>query len=193
MTIFSRQANTGQKVLQALLGMLCIGFLLAVLWPVTTHDHGSSHSACLSRIKQLTTGTIIYSSDNNDLVPPFYTFDNQEQSFINATRDYVKSQDAYWCPEVKVDPRADMKAMQYAHSASLQKEISDYKTGGRTLRISPVNANAAKVFYLRDIIISSDDDQGATKYQSPHGTRFSVCYLDGHAKSIESLSVADGL
>lgn len=193
MRVFTRDASVGRKVFEAFLAVLIIALLAAIFWPPFTGTHGSPRSACLSRIKQLTMGAILYASDNGDTVPPFYTFDNNDGDFIRTTKVYIKNEDVYWCPEVKVDPRADMKPIQYAHSLSLQKEIEGYKAGQRTLKVSYNSSNAAKIPYLRDIIRSSEIEQGITKYLSPHGDRFSVCYLDGHAKSILSLSEANGL
>jgi prepilin-type processing-associated H-X9-DG protein len=190
MRVFSQRANTGQKVFEVFIGLLCIAILCAVVWPVQAGHGHSPTTECLSQIKQLMTGTLIYSSDNDDRFPPYYTFNGKENEFKGATLPYIKNPDIYRCPRLKDDPESVHKVMLYSHSLSLKERIVDYDKGKRMLEISYKDGNAAKIPYLRDIFVNPQDTHD---FRSPHGEGFSVTYLDGHAKIVKEFDKSGAL
>ena len=59
-------------------GLLILGILVVVaafLYPIYTGRPHSNRSSCLSNVKQLGTAVAMYQSDNEDVYPPYFTFD----------------------------------------------------------------------------------------------------------------------
>lgn len=193
MRVFSRDASAGRKVFEAFLAVLIIAFLAAILWPVQLGGHGDKNNRqvhCLSQTKQLVTGTLIYTSDNDDHFPPYYTFDGKDTEFKAATFPYTKNPDIYRCPGLKGDRELASKVMLYSHCLSLKGQITEFDKGKRMLEVSYKDDKAAKIPFLRDIIVNPED---ANDLHSPHGENFSVVYLDGHAKIVKEIDKSGAL
>lgn len=198
MRIFSKKAegNRGRMLLEIFLCLLVVTVISAVLYPVF-FQYGTSHrSMCLSRIKQLTISAIMYTDDNNDCFPPQFTFDGPEQTqtFIDVMMNYTKNKDVFLCPQDTSNlPNQEGLAdkMTYVHSLALRGIIPEFSTGKRVLKLTEVE-QVATVAYLRDPIRgfgipepmnSQPPQDGKAHFFSPHGARFNLSYLDGHARA----------
>ena len=68
-------------------------------WPTGGGKEASKKSSCQSNLKQIISGAQIYASDNNDAMPPFYSFEGTEPAtrFRGALNPYLKSDEVYLC------------------------------------------------------------------------------------------------
>ncbi len=200
MRIFSEQAKTSRLhfVLELIVGLVMtaiIGIMLILVF--SRSGYRPNRSICLSRLKQLSTATLMYTDDNNDCYPPYFTFDGPEtpQKLIDVTMDYTKNKDVYLCPldDKTNQPNQEGLAdkMSYVHSLTLRGVIPEFSTGKRVLRQSDVEA-AATTPFLRDPIRgyglpesknSQPPQDGKSHFKSPHNFLFNLSFLDGHAKS----------
>lgn len=174
--------------------LLALGLCAAILFPVFAVPGHGHRPSCVSHLKQVTLSMIFYSSDYDDRLPPFFTFDGEESTkqFMKVTLDYSKNPIIYLCPQ---DNGATSKSqeglpgkMSYVHPLALKGLIPDFHKGRRTILVDNSFSDPGTIVYLRDPIRS--DPEGDTKnIHSPHKEGFSVSYLDGHAKRIEHLNV----
>jgi hypothetical protein len=138
------------------------------------------------------TSMAMYSSDNDDYFPPYYSFDGVEKqkAFMVANRPYLKNDELYICP-VELGNISENKPsnpstegipgkLDYVNCLSLKGVIPNYSTGKRLLSESSVN-DPAKTPYMRDVIRGYENKDGA-RFTSSHGSSFSVGYLDTHVK-----------
>ena len=186
---------TRTRVFEGLLILGILGVLAAILLPVYTGRPYSTRSNCLSNVKQLWTAVMIYSSDNNDVCPPYFTFDGpvKTQQFIDATLPYLKNAQMYLCLSDNDSKKSDSEGlpgkMSYIHSLFLKGVIPDFNKGSRVLVPALISsADQAKTPYLRDPIRGFGTSLGkfgspdVTGFLSPHGGGFNVGFIDGHAK-----------
>lgn len=178
--------------------ILIFSIIAAILYPVFAQSRdGSPRSACISHLKQLSVAAILYTEDNNECYPPYYTFDGPgtTQKLIDVTMVYSKNQDVYHCPQdnSSIQPNQEglTDKMSYVNSLALRGVIPEFSTGKRVLRQSDVEAGATTPF-LRDPIRgyglpesknSQPPQDGKSHFKSPHNFLFNLAYLDGHAKS----------
>jgi len=200
MRIFSEQAKTsrlhfGLELIVGLVMTAIIGIMLIIVF--SRSGYRPIRSICLSRLKQLSTATLMYIDDNNDCFPPYFTFDGPgaTQKLVDVTLVYTKNKDVYLCP---LDDRMNQPnqegladKMSYVHSLTLRGVIPEFSTGKRVLRQSDVES-AATTPFLRDPIRgyglpesknSQPPQDGKSHFKSPHNFLFNLAYLDGHAKS----------
>jgi hypothetical protein len=148
------------------------------------------------------TGTLMYTSDNDDNLPIQYTFDGPEKAneFIDATFPYLKNYQILVCSMNAEALKAAMEParlpgqkhfMSYVHCLSLKGFIPEFSTGKRVLTM-PSAEDAAKVAYLREPIASYGNpagDQPGPAFLSAHQQFPIVSFLDGHVKSKDPLDL----
>jgi prepilin-type processing-associated H-X9-DG protein len=156
-------------------------------------------------MKQTLMSALIYSSDNDDGFPPFFTFESEKSrdSYLTVTFPYSKNKDIAVCPtdrypdrelEFKPGMEGDPKIMSYVHSQSLKGLIPNYSSGNRLLAEKNIE-HPADSPYLRDPIRGfgtfSPDSTGreVSGFLSPHRGVFTIGFLDGHVKGKSPLSV----
>ncbi len=186
------------RITESIFALLILGVLAAILLPVTTGNRGSLRSACLSNVKQLSTATAIYESDNNGALPHYYSFDGAESQgkFIEVMSNYIMNKQELLCHQEQSNVKKDGSTpgqeglpgvMDYVHCLSLRGVIPDFANGSRLLETKGVE-DPAKVTYLRDPIRGYGTITVGTQkmkqqgFLSPHPNGFNVGYLDGHAK-----------
>lgn len=168
-------------------GILLLGLCAAIIYPIFTPAHDSGPRKCISYLKQLATVVIIYQSDSDDRLPPYFTFDGAEKTkqFMTATMPYCKNELLYLCPQDKGDTTQNQEGlpgkMSFVHCLSLKRIIPDFNTGNRTVMVDEKFPNQATTAYLRDPI-RPNAEEGNKKICSPHGDGFYVSYLDTHVK-----------
>jgi prepilin-type processing-associated H-X9-DG protein len=172
-------------------------FALGANSPVT-----AKKAACISNLKQISTATLIYASDNSDTLPLFYTFDGADQGskFKSLIISYVNHSDSQYdlfkCPSfehpndksIRVPgPEGILGRMSYVHCLSLRGIIPKFSTGSRTLTLYGLDY-PANIHYMRDPIcgFGPTKDKDGNSYpgvlNSPHGGGFNIANLDGHVK-----------
>jgi prepilin-type processing-associated H-X9-DG protein len=164
----------------------------------------SKRATCISQVRQITLGSILYAGDNNEVFPANFTFDGQanERKFMTNIKPYLSRNDDSWkgvfrCrfdtatyePGHQYDPKPSIPVdMTYVHCNSLKNVIPNFASGKRILKESSA-PEPAKASYLRDPIRGSKD--GIT--QSLHGENqgFNISFLDGHVKRKKENNLAD--
>ena len=132
------------------------------------------------------TGLLIYTTDNDDVAPPHFSFDgpNEQSAFIKETSPYVARANLFLCPQEQFDQTSIQEStgkdlisskMDYSHCFSLKKVIPGFKNGHRLLNLNQIS-DLANTPYLRDSTHELSDEGP----RSPHGIEFMVGFLDGH-------------
>lgn len=189
------EINWFRALWQVIFGLVIVTAIGLLLFPSLTQSPGRSlMSACMSNNKQLALSTLIYSSDWDDAVPHYYTFDGKTESFITVTNPYNKRADLYLCYEEKKNGASSgtwqeglWGKMDYVHNLSLRGNIPRYEVGKRVLLTTCPNPE--KIAYLRDPIrgFGGDNKKTGVGFLSPHGLEFNTSYLDGHTKRVKPL------
>ena len=183
----SRFAAFFHQYLSYIIPVMLFCGLGAVLWPIDqTPGIASLSTECRYNLKKVMNGIIVYSSDSDDTVPPYYSFDSTENhaAFVNAIMPYLKNRGAFLCPQEQLNikngevvkrPEGLMGEMDYVHSNSLKSVIPKFVFGNRTLKLDAIK-DQARTAYLRDPIRG----EMSNPFHSPHGDGFAVVFLDGH-------------
>ena len=204
MRVFSEQAkqNPFQMTLEVALLITVLGilslFLLSFVVP-TTDKESSKKTACLSNVKQISLSVTIYEADNNDYLPPYFTFEGESQSkgLMASLRPYLKNREnVFTCPADLVvmnqlkSGAAGVNPMSYVNCLSLKKLIPHFADGNRSINVSKDIQSPALTGYLRDPVrgLGTVKDSKGVEHQnaimSPHEDGFAVAYFDGHVKRI---------
>ena len=191
-----RPPINGFRAMWQLLGvLLLVGVLVAILLPVYMGSMPvARRAACHSNMKQVATGMIIYASDFDDTLPPYFTFDGTDSSekFMSAILLYTKNKEIFLCADESKNVRDNgatnaqegiVGKMDYVHSLTLRGAIPDYSLGGRQLKLTTLK-DASLVPFMRDPIrgYGTDSKTKELGFLSPHGAGFATSFLDGHAK-----------
>lgn len=168
-----------------------------------------SGRSCIGNLKQVMTASFIYASDNEDRMPPFYTFDVKQESlkksivvqrsenpgnaFAVITGTYGPHNYINICPsDHQPYSPSDLEGipgvLSYVHVHSMQGLIPKYSEGNRSLPLDSVK-EPEKQGYLRDPIRETH----ATGVHSNHGLGFNVAFLSGSVKYQEPLDIRANL
>ncbi len=183
---------TRQRILEYSI-ILVIAFILAAILLPGSHNHGPN---CISNVKQVTLGTIMYGSDNDENLPPYYTFDGQEsaQDLLTALKPYVKNPKLFLCPTEKnksiLNQEGILGKMSYVNCLSFGGYIPKFSTGNRVMNFALIEKPAETGLYrdpIRGFGMPNPDaikklEDGKAHFLSPHGTFFVIGYIDGHTK-----------
>lgn len=138
---------------------------VAVLWPVySTNGRSGPTFRCLSNVKQIGLGQIMYASDHDDRL----TFAGR---WIDLTFPYVKQEESYRCPTLKKGEYG--YAMNDAQSSINVKSSKEPAKEVLTFETNDLQRNAHGAF--------SPD-----RAQPRHGRSIVVGYMDAHAKRVIS-------
>jgi prepilin-type processing-associated H-X9-DG protein len=178
-----------KRIVQIILigfGMLAVA---AVIYPIFANARGGSKKSCISNLKQIDLGNIMYGSDNNDNLPPYFTFEGNENAnkLTTVLKPYLKNEMVYLCPQDAVThseyQEGILGKMSYVHCLSLKGAIPEFSNGKRQLSLKI--PNVAEIPLFRDPIrgFGIENKSGPSGFLSPHGSAFIVAYLDGHVKA----------
>ena len=154
----------------AIAGTVVSGFFLlmlpiyaALLLPALAQAKQRAQSInCMSNVRQLSLAVMMYSSDNNDLLP-------RTNSWCDQITQYVRSADPFRCPTGEGSLRS-----HYAFNAKLSG-LSQIKISRR--------ANTVMLFETEGGWNASGGPELMLK--SPrHGKQFIVAFTDGHVEQI---------
>ena len=140
-------------------------FLYAIFWPVFLNGRPvNMGTACLSNLRQLGIGLLIYSSDENDRFPP-------RDLWADAIVPYTKNPDLVFDPALRKGD--DKGPYAYAFNGAL----SSAKTPQKPEAVPLVYDSVVPVRNASDLFKS-------LPYPGRHDGRDNVAYADGGAKSI---------
>ena len=101
----SRVGRRGFTLIELLVVIAIIAILAALLFPVFAHAREKARqTSCLSNLKQLASGMIMYSQDNDGLFPPAVARPSRqlknyyEMSWMSLMQPYVKNLGIFICP-----------------------------------------------------------------------------------------------
>lgn len=165
---------------------------LALLYPVfATAPGGHAPTQCMSKLKQLASTQLIYSQDNNDCLPPFFSFEGQDarESFVAATYPYSKNGLVYVCPfapESKLESQFAKPVLGYQHfPLILRRQVS---LGAINLSLIK---EPAKDVWMHDSIVKLEvksDGEHVETHHGPGKSGFFVSFFDSHARWIPTTS-----
>lgn len=149
------------QLIKGLAALASVLVLAAILFPVYAGSYrGGPKTACLSRVKQIMIGHMIYASDNGDRLP-------DAANWENAVEPFVKQR--YSCPE------APGKRHGYAMLDALSEaKLTAIKTPSRV----PVMIESVAC------IPNAHGDLELAPKPGRHRGSNVVGYADGHAKSV---------
>ena len=156
-------AIAGTIVSAALL--LLMPIVAAMLLPRFVRDTQKvTHVRCMSNVKMLNLGMIMYASDNNDLFPA-------GTNWCDVLKPYVRNGNTYVCPSIKSGRRCD-----YAFNATLAgREMKDIQSPATTVLIFEADGgwNAAGGAELLPA-------------KPRHSGAYAVGFADGHAEIVQA-------
>lgn len=169
-----------------LIGIVVVSFCggLIFLPALSTHEHKRS---CMSNLKTLNLGVIMYAGDSEDKYPPYYTFDGEVPTkiFRTVVMPYCRDELDYLCPQ---DKESKSGQMSFVHPYAFIGTIPNFKKGNRIFVVTIDSPTVATTAYLRDPI-RFDPKSNPQQIHSPHSEVFNVAYLDGHVKAREHLNI----
>jgi hypothetical protein len=140
--------------------------LLSGAWsvkPVQAGDLPRYDRVCISNVKQLVLGAVMYSSDYDDTLP-------DARHWMTRTKPYLAGLPVQTCPEVK-DPGSFGYAMNLGLSERREQQVSDVGT-------TPLVYDSTNLSWNGSDYVSSLPVPGR------HKGRDTIGYVDGHAQGV---------
>ena len=156
-------AVAGTSVSAALLLLMPIPAVM-LLPALAKAKHKANAIHCMSNVKQLNLGVMMYASDNNDLFPA-------GTNWCDVLKPYVRNENTYVCPSVKSGRRCD-----YAFNAKLAgREMKDIQSPATTVLIFEADhgwnaAGGVELFPAKP----------------RHSGAYAVGFADGHAEIVQA-------
>lgn len=167
----------------------------AILYPVCTPARiGHGPALCISKLKRLSTSQLIYASDYEDSLPPYYSFEGPEarDAFVQATYVYSKDGLSYVCPkspEAKSESQRSKPKLGYEHFVLLLR-----LRGAKGVIDLRATDSLTKAAWMHDPIVRLEpkgDGEHIETYHGPGKSGFFVSFLDGHVKWIPTIAEQD--
>jgi prepilin-type N-terminal cleavage/methylation domain-containing protein len=125
----------GFTLIELLVVIAIIAILAAILFPVFARARESARrSGCLSNMKQVTTGILMYTQDYDEVLPFSQDGDignyatSPKAVWINATMPYVKNKQVWYCPSAKIHrsapPKGDSDSNYYYNGHASGKALA---------------------------------------------------------------------
>jgi len=154
---------------QVLLSIVIVLVVLAVVFPVFAQHGGSKKSLCLSHIKQMSVGLLIYSGDNDDRLPQA----SRWMEAINASNPIGTPKD-----REKIFREPEMPGFQ-GYGYAFRKKASTMKT-------DTVEKPTEYILVFDSILNQRNAASELDSMPQPgcHNGGDNVGYVDGHAKWI---------
>src|SRR5689334_18463236 len=154
--------RSGFTLIELLVVIAIIAILAAILFPVFAQAREKARSAsCLSNLKQIGTGVMMYTQDNDEFMPYGYMYDFPCPSTDSHTtlwywqdlcRPYVKNEQVYSCPSASPHTLTTGSAGAARPPGAPDPLVRDYvqnaswgfdKNGGGSLKINGIEYGSA--------------------------------------------------
>ena len=145
--------------------LLIIGVVSAVIWPARGNPGVAKASMCISNSKSIAAGLSVYAADFDHHYPP-------ASNWVVATDSYIKGREIYRCPAS--DSQFSYAMNEGVGAANIAQEKSPEYT--------------VATFESTKGVINAHDKLHSFPRPGRHGEKSTVSYLDGHAKSVQTLA-----
>ena len=196
-----------QFAIELIVALILIFFFVVFIVPVCNAARPVAASvACMSNMKNLGTAMAIYESDNNESMPPYFTFDGPKsvEPFASAMEPYFLNREFLLCrTDEEINRRlvtplpmeGIVGKMTYVHCLSLRGLIPEFDQGKRVLSMESLKVDRSQTAWLREPIRGFGDvsiPDGLTvknTFLGPHGGFPAVAFLDSHVSARQPLDV----
>jgi len=162
-----------KKLWEWLVCLVIVAFLALIFWPV--HSGGgrpSERATCLSNLKQVAVGQIIYASDYDDHFP-------DRDVWMDTVFPYMKNERNYHCPAFQKDePKPD------TYGYCFNAELSLAKIPAKEPEFKPLTFDSVNLARNASGAIDSLPSPGRHKSERSDAAYNTVAYADGHAKGL---------
>jgi prepilin-type processing-associated H-X9-DG protein len=148
---------------------LLIPLLAAILFPVFAQARAKAQAvSCLSNLKQQSLGTLMYSQDYDEKLPP-------TKDWMTKLEPYLKNEKVFHCPSAKSS--GPEKAYGYAFNSTIS-----------TVSVKKITTPEATAMLFDSNLEGESASSKGFVPMTParHNKRNNIAYADGHAKSIEA-------
>lgn len=201
-----RQAFT---LIELLVVIAIIAILAAILFPVFAQaKEAAKKTTCVSNQRQISTGFLMYFSDNDDQFP----FVKGDLPWVDTMQPYLKSRDILRCPtddsqnwKTPLSGATAIRKTSYTLNGYLPPNNSNQTQGGNFPNVSMIDKPASVIYlaesnrnrtgnYFHSHVWNPptstghwliDQDRPDDIETERHGEGFTVAYLDGHAKYVK--------
>ncbi|MBC7528938.1 MAG: DUF1559 domain-containing protein [Chthonomonadaceae bacterium] len=202
-----RSARNGFTLIELLVVIAIIAILAAILFPVFAQAREKARGvSCLSNLKQIGTGLLMYSQDyDENICPPFVgNTGANAMTWDRLMQPYVKNQQITTCPSDAYSPKVDVKNNQIV-AGGLSRSYTIPSHLGWTWWDGQNNGNGtvfavplAKMAFPSITIHLFERDgcngvggawnwcsvsDGSNEWAYRHTKRANLMYADGHAKN----------
>lgn len=191
--------------------LLIVSAVIALLVATTTVVYfGLTRKAraatCVDNLRQIGSALHLYAADNDDCIPPYFTFDplptgeptalqlgelHPARRWKESLIPYTRNDGVFFCPDDRFARTTSGPPVpnglirlhtSYEHALQVKGAFRDAQ-GGRHWAIGMV-ADPASVPYCHDSPIGEvRNQQGIYEPVSPHGAVANLMYLDGHVSA----------
>lgn len=205
--------RSGFTLIELLVVIAIIAILAAILFPVFARAREKARqSSCLSNVKQLSVGALMYMQDYDETFWPTSAVhmnnlaanDSPGSIWYRAVMPYVKNEQIFVCPSDSQTNSARWSdsattwddwpadgATAYPATAGYDGFALSYGTnhnaGGKPLATIDYPAQTGMIFECTVILAYEASWQPRKRYimgAARHNEQFNVGYFDGHAKSL---------
>lgn len=199
--------RTGFTLIELLVVIAIIAILAAILFPVFARAREKARqNSCLSNVKQITLGLIMYASDYDEMFPAAAPYNGTPNptwpgpSWKSMIYPYVKNAQLFECPSIRPIQGAEpVPGGSGVFAYSYTCNGGNVRIGGNTpmcyYPYSP-KAMAEIAKPAETIIMHESKDAGfgvywdqssgleTSRYVSPHSKQANYGFCDGHAKAM---------
>jgi prepilin-type N-terminal cleavage/methylation domain-containing protein/prepilin-type processing-associated H-X9-DG protein len=203
-----RARQAAFTLIELLVVIAIIAILAAILFPVFAQARAKARqTACLSNMKQLGTGLMMYAQDYDETLPlndyvgnglgplPGWRDPRAGDSWCSGIYPYVKNAQVYVCPEALLYRDGSVWQSPDKIEDGMVSYLMNYATRGRTLAVIPTPAD---LIFLhegdrrwRACHCRPEPDTAISRfyieinrdfYDTRHGDGSTLLFCDGHAR-----------
>ncbi|MFO8082296.1 MAG: prepilin-type N-terminal cleavage/methylation domain-containing protein [Armatimonadota bacterium] len=190
--------RNGFTLIELLVVIAIIAILAAILFPVFARAREKARqSSCLSNVKQINTGIMMYTQDYDEMLPKarfWYTGSNRPYLYTRAVKPYVANEQIFICPS-----DSDGRYVEGWGSSPHRSELSygfnwdnnnsnaklgDIEYPAQTILIADARGYMWSPTY--DPIVSDTSDY---RIRARHNDQANLGFVDGHAKSLAANAI----
>lgn len=140
-------------------GLLVVPIMAAIMLPVFVQAREKARSTtCLSGVKQIGLGLMMYCQDYDEVMPP-------QQAWRDGVFPYIKNESVFRCP---TSPEG---ATSYAYNAQADRvKMGDVPNPADAVLVFEANGSGRNPFGSADML------------NAPHANTGSICFFDGHCR-----------